>query len=192
MKSVNISLVSGPGLAFRIINWDELTFGPWVSPFPLIYIPFNIGERVRAWINLRASGSDPQTIIKTYESEWNTLHWLANCTVLNPLGTQVWWLWQYLCSEVRHTLGVILFCPLRVNITGYLWNLLTHSTHPLTGPHVNTICGLLEFRELSQSTTGGQQKTFDKMIFFCRIYFSSIKCFFSLHCMDTPMFPWRQ
>lgn len=72
VKSVNISLVSGPGLAFRIINWDELTFGPWVSPFPLIYIPFNIGERVRAWITLRASGSDPQTIIKTYESEWNT------------------------------------------------------------------------------------------------------------------------
>lgn len=101
------------------------------------------------------------------------LHWLANCTVLNPLGTQVCWLWQYLCSEVRHTLGVILFCPLRVNITGYLWNLLTHSTHPLTGPHVNTICGLLEFRELSQSTTGGRQKTFDKMsfFFFCRIYF---------------------
>lgn len=100
------------------------------------------------------------------------LHWLANCTVLNPLGTQVWWLWQYLCSEVRHTLGVILFCPLRVNITGYLWNLLTHSTHPLTGSHVDTICGLLEL-ELNWSTTGGQQKTFDKMIFyfFCRIYF---------------------
>lgn len=93
------------------------------------------------------------------------LHWLASCTVLNPLGTQVWWLWQYLCSEVRHTLGVILFCPLRVNITGYLWNLLTHSTHPLTGPHVDTICGLLEL-ELNWSTTGGQQKTFDKMIFF--------------------------
>lgn len=122
------------------------------------------------------------------------LHWLANCTVLNPLGTQVCWLWQYLCSEVRHTLGVILFCPLRVNITGYLWNLLTHSTHPLTGPHVNTICWLLEFRELSQSTTGGRQKTFDKMsfFFFVGFIFSSIKCFFSLHCMNTPMFPSRQ
>lgn len=47
-KSVNISSGSGPDLAFRIINTEELTSGPLVSPFPQIYIPFYIGERVRA------------------------------------------------------------------------------------------------------------------------------------------------